>query len=439
MRTYRQALDYLDRFISYERHRDAPYSPETLNLDRIRALLARLGDPQRAAPAIHVAGTKGKGSTCAMIDSILRSAGYRVGLYTSPNLHTFRERMRVHGRLIAPATVAALVDEMAPHIEAVPGITLFEIVTTIAFLHFARCAVDISVLEVGLGGRFDATNVITPLVSVIASLSLDHTAWLGDTLGQIAYEKAGIIKPGVPVACAPQPAEALEVIERVAADRRAPLTLIGRDVDYAPAIAPPAGEPAGAWFTCCGQTWHTALTGSHQVDNAVLAITAVRLAAQLRVGDEAIRRGLARVQWPGRFEIARRDPPLVFDGAHNVDSMRRLVDTLQATFPGRRWTAIFGASADKDIAGMLAILAAAADRIIATQARAARAADLQSIAASASGHAVPIDAATDVEEALQRALASGAAVVATGSLFVVAEAREAWFRHAGLPLPPRDR
>jgi dihydrofolate synthase/folylpolyglutamate synthase len=437
MRTYTQALDYLNQFINYERQRSVPYSAETLNLDRMRDVLARLGNPQQAYPSIHIAGTKGKGSTAAMIESILRAAGYRTGLYTSPHLHTFRERIRVRGELIAREMFAALVDEIEPHVASVPGLTWFEIVTALGFLHFERSAVEVGVIEVGLGGRFDATNVVTPLVSVITSLSLDHMAWLGHTLDQIAFEKAGIIKPGRPAVSAPQPPEALAVIERVAQEREAPLTVIAPSpVLLSSSEKGRRGE--GETFFIDGSVYRTALLGLHQIDNAALAITAVRQASGLSIADEAIAQGLAGVQWPGRFEIAHREPPLVFDGAHNGDSAERLAATLEEVFPGRSWTLIFGASADKDIAAMLDALLPRAGRLIVTRARSARAADLEAIAQQAADRRRSVETASSVAEAVERALAAGAPAIVTGSLFVVAEAREAWFEHAGLPLPERD-
>ena len=443
-RTYRQALDYLNQFVNYERSRSAPYSPETLNLDRMRALLSRLGDPHQAFPAIHIAGTKGKGSIAAMAESILRAAGYRTGLYTSPHLHTFRERMRVNGELASRESIARQMDDIEPHVAAVPGVTWFEIVTALGFHHFSRSRIDMGVIEVGLGGRFDATNVVTPLVSVIASLSLDHTAWLGDTLDKIAFEKAGIIKPGVPVVSAPQKPEALAVLERVAAERGSALTVIGRDLPYSCAALPfSESGSAGVEVRVADHTFRVPLAGEHQADNAVLALAAVRQAKGRLTDDDAVAdddaaRGLARVHWPGRFEIARRDPPLVIDGAHNADSAGRLAATLEAVFPGARWTLVFGASSDKDIAGMLHALLPSTDRVIVTRAHSTRAADLESIAGSVSDHARPVEIASGVAEAMGRALEADAPTVVTGSLYVVAEAREAWFQRAGLPMPERD-
>ncbi|WP_374688230.1 folylpolyglutamate synthase/dihydrofolate synthase family protein, partial [Promineifilum sp.] len=237
MDSYQRALDYLYSFINFEHKALDRYNASKIDTDRPRYLLSLLGRPQERFPAIHIAGTKGKGSVAAMCAACLRLAGLRVGLYTSPHLREFRERIRVltpddaDGR-IPEAAVVAYMERVRAQLERTPGITWFEIVTAIAFLHFAESAVDVAVVEVGLGGRLDATNVLLPEVSVITSLSLDHTQLLGDTLAQIAFEKGGIIKPGVPVVVAAQQPEALEVLVRLAEERGAPLTVIGRDWRY---------------------------------------------------------------------------------------------------------------------------------------------------------------------------------------------------------------
>jgi dihydrofolate synthase/folylpolyglutamate synthase len=493
VRTYEQALAYLNSFVNYERQRTVPYSAESLNLDRVRALLERLGNPQHAYPTIHIAGTKGKGSTAAMIESILRAAGYRTGLYTSPHLHTFRERMRVSGESISRESLAALVDEAEPHIASVEGITWFEIVTALGFLHFARSAIDAGVIEVGLGGRFDATNVITPLVAVITSLSMDHVAWLGDRLEQIAFEKAGIVKPGAPVVSAPQKPEALAVLERIAAERRAPLIVVGRDVRVErrvwgledPELIVEASSDWMRGFSgpplLAKTAFHIPLPGAYQVVNAAVAVTALAVVSLSKseiarrglpnprfwpapgrgirgpgfgnpgqansdrlsldtflIDTAAVQTGLRNTRWPGRFEIARRKPPLIFDGAHNADSAQKLASTLEECFPGRRWTLIFGSSSDKDIAGMLDALLPLAERAIVTRARSSRAADVESIAQMVANRRHPVEIASSVHDAVQRAITRREPAVVTGSLYIVAEAREAWLAHAGLPLPDRD-
>lgn len=226
---YPAVLGYLYDLTDYEKERIARYDPDTLDLSRIRRVLARLGDPQRRFPSIHIAGTKGKGSVAATCASVLQTAGLRTGLYTSPHLHTFRERIRVDGEPIPPDVLISLVQECRPIFDTEPQLTTFEAITALAFVHFARCQIDYAVVEVGLGGRLDATNVIIPQVAIITSLSFDHTYLLGNTLADIAREKAGIIKPGVPTVCAPQEAEALTVIQKVCAERESPLTLVGRD------------------------------------------------------------------------------------------------------------------------------------------------------------------------------------------------------------------
>lgn len=421
MRTYPEALAYLSQYINYERTQPQRYAPETLSLDRVNRLLDQLGRPDRAYRSIHIAGTKGKGSTAAMIESCLRAAGYRTGFYTSPHLHTFRERMRVDNELIPCEEFAQLVDELEPHLNAVEGVTWFELVTTLAFMFFARSQIDVAVLEVGLGGRFDATNVVTPIVSVITSLSMDHMNLLGNTLEQIAFEKAGIIKRRVPVVSAPQAPEALDVIRRVARVRGAPLN-----------VAPPL--PSSPELQ--EREWRLPLLGAHQIVNASVAVDALRIADKrgLAVSGEAIRRGLETVKWPGRLETLSRDPLLVVDGAHNSDSAQKLAAALREVFHTDKWTLIVGISADKDIPAILDELLPIAERIIVTRASNSRAASIAALGALVIQRGYePVPAAT-VAEALEIAQHDHAPIIITGSLFTVADAREAWFKRIGLPL-----
>ena len=450
MRTYREALTYLDQFANYELNRSVPYAPKTFDLARIEQLLSRLGNPHRSLKIVHVAGTKGKGSTCRMIESVLRAAGYRTGLFISPHLHTFCERIQVSGSMIERDEVAALVDEIEPHVAAVPGLTWFEIVTAMGLLYFARQQVDVAVIEVGLGGRLDATNVVTPLVSVITSLSFDHTAWLGNTLAQIASEKAGIVKPGVPVVSAPQKDEALDVIERVCGESKSPLTLVGRDWLYAPGQI----EPGGQWFARLRPDWYQSFwpqpefywipfLGRHQIVNATTALAVLdQLHAQcLSISPDAVEQGLRSVHWPARMEVLSREPLVVTDGAHNGESAQRLEVALHEWFPGRKWVLIFGASSDKDFAAMFDALLPMTSRVILTRARTARAADPERLAELVTARGKQVEMAESVADALNLALRGaddGAGVFVTGSLFVAAEAEAAWAARTGAPMPETD-
>ncbi len=419
MRTYTEALAYLNQFINYERTQPQRYAPETLSLDRVNQLLERLGRPDRAYRSIHIAGTKGKGSTAAMIESCLRAAGYRTGFYTSPHLHTFRERMRVDNEYISREEFARLVDELEPHLQAVDGATWFEITTILAFMFYAQSQIDVAVLEVGLGGRFDATNVATPIVSVITSLSMDHMNLLGSTIEQIAFEKAGIIKRQVPVVSAPQAPEALDVIQRVARVKGAKLVVASR-------LSPDHQEMEQS----------LPLLGAHQRINASVAVAALRIANEcgLAVSEEAIRDGLEMVKWPGRLETLSSDPLVVVDGAHNSDSAQKLAAALREVFHIGKWTLIVGISADKDIPAILDGLLPIAERVIVTRASNVRATSPEIIEALVVDRGYkPVQAAT-VAEALEIALREQSPIIITGSLFTVADAREAWFARIGQPI-----
>ncbi len=443
--TYPEALAYLYALTNYEHVAPAGDTARdvarALDLERMRSLLAALGNPHERHKTIHVAGTKGKGSTAAMIDSCLRQLDLRVGLFTSPHLTTFRERMRVNGELISREDVADLAQRVKSAAEHIPGVTTFEAVTAMGFLHFARQDVDWAVIEVGLGGRLDATNVITPQISVITSLSLDHTKWLGNTLAEIATEKAGIIKPGVPVVSQQQTLEAAAVIERIAHERNAPLTMLGRHWRWTPGLTTlekqtfevkqvarvrsnerPFVNDLEGWY-------ETTLLGKHQCENAAAAIAALdvlRNAGSIDISARAIRDGLRLIFWPGRFEILRADPPLILDGAHNVDSVNKLAMTLAEVFPGRRWTFIFGCYKDKDAEGMLKALAGRAARWIMTQPGNARAMSVDQLIDVAKARNLRAAAFPHVKDAIASVAKSTEAVCVTGSVALVGEARAAW-------------
>jgi dihydrofolate synthase/folylpolyglutamate synthase len=433
---FNSALDYLYSFVDYSLKHSSELAKADFNLDRMFALMEALGNPQTKYPIIHVAGTKGKGSVSALAASALSAAGLRTGLYTSPHLLDFCERIQVDGQPVPHADLAALVDEIKPAVARVEKLTTFEITTALGFLYFARQNVGAAVIEVGLGGRLDATNVVTPEVSVITSLSYDHMAVLGNTLAEIAGEKAGIIKPGIPVVSAPQKQEALQVLLRVATERDAPLTLVGRDLKFQPLAHSLDGqtlELTGLRHRTSDLTVEIPLLGVHQVENAAIAYAALK-ASGLAVSDSAIQRGFARVRWPARFEVARRESPVIFDSAHNQDSFARLCVALDDYFPGRPVTLIFGASEDKNIPGMFAEIAPKVKRLLVTKSAHPRALEPETIQELARQAGIPNEAAVPVEAALGRALEmsekDGSIVLSAGSMFVTAEVMSAWRKRA---------
>jgi dihydrofolate synthase/folylpolyglutamate synthase len=345
-----------------------PHADE-LKLDHMRALLARLGDPHRRLRILHVAGSKGKGSTAALLASILRRAGYRTGLFTSPHLSHVEERFQVDGQAISTAELTTLLNEVrwaSERASASPvPYTFFEVATAVGFLHFVRRRADVAVVEVGLGGRLDSTNVCRPLVSAITSISYDHTNVLGDRLASIAQEKAGIIKPGIPAISGATVPEARAVIERVCRQRRAPLRQLGADFHYryTPGhVTATQARRSRVSVTTARRAWpefELNLLGDHQAANAAVAIACIeQLQAEgWHLPDSAVATGLAEVSWPARLEVIARQPLLVLDCAHNVASARALVQTLQASFPPARRLLVFAGSSDKDLAGMFRVLA----------------------------------------------------------------------------------
>jgi dihydrofolate synthase/folylpolyglutamate synthase len=441
---YRDALDYLYSFTDYEKKGLAAYAPEFYDLERVRRLLALLGDPHQAFRSLHITGTKGKGSTAAMLESVLRTAGYRTGLYTSPHLHTFRERIQAEGTLIPEADVVALVEETYPLVTQIGEITTFEVMTGLAFAWFARQGVEWAVVEVGLGGRLDATNVIVPAVSIITSISLDHTAILGDTLAQIAGEKAGIIKPGVPVVSAPQADEALAVIRATCERLDAPLTVVGQDWTWQAGSA----DFGGQGFTVRhGQETmgplRIPLLGAHQLENATTTVASLALLQKLGVAipQGAIIDGLGTVQWPGRLEILGHNPLVVADSAHNGDSARKLMAALNAHCKFQRLIVILGASADHVTPELMTPLLSEADLAIATRAQHPRAADPTWLQARGTELGFSLIVSQTVPQALDLALANAGPrdlICGTGSVFVAGELRAAWFARQGMPIPSSD-
>jgi dihydrofolate synthase/folylpolyglutamate synthase len=453
--TEREALAFLARFINYEDRSQRQRGPG-FTLDGIGCLLRLLGHPERAYPSIIVAGTKGKGSTCAMLAGMLTAAGYRTGLYTQPHLQRWRERVRVDGRLLSVADLVVavrrlkrLVAQLATTCPAIGQPTYYELGTAVALSHFARRPVDIAVLEIGLGGRLDAVNAVTPLLTAITPISLEHTDVLGDSLAAIAGEKAGIIKPGIPVVVADQPAAAAAVIERIARARGAPLiwasqrgrvigegraAVVGRPrAGQAVAVTLPAGLPGAPGGPV---PLVLPLLGGHQRRNALTALAlAEALATTERpVTATAALTGLAQVYWPGRLEILRRRPLVVVDGAHTPESAATLRAALSEAFGRRRLTLILAISNDKDLDGIVGALVSAADRLLVTSYGQARATPAAAIAAAVQRAGGRAEIVASVGAALDQALAVAAPddlICVTGSLVTVGEARGHLGRRAG--------
>ncbi len=437
---YQNALDYLYSFVDHSMTRALRYSPEKFNLERMISLADVSGNPQQQYPVIHIAGTKGKGSTAAMIASCLKAAGYKVGLYTSPHLSQFTERIQINGNEISKFEFADLVEWLKPFVAQVPELTTFELTTLTGFQYFAQKKVDIGVIEVGLGGRLDATNIVNPLVSVITSLSLDHTNVLGDSLEKIAYEKAGIIKPGKPVVLAPQKVEALRVVEHICKERNAPLIKIGEDIQVSVLDGNLKEQIIQIKQTCQIEeiedktnslTVKLPLLGKHQADNAGTAFGCLQAVASsgFKISADAYKMGFSSVYWPGRFEILKEDPPIIVDSAHNNDSALKLKRTLVDYFPDKKFVLLFGASEDKDVEGMLAELVPLCSTIIVTQSVHPRALEAKKLLKVAQRYNMPVFAIQDVRLAFDEAIIianSENSILVTGSLFIVAAIRDYW-------------
>jgi dihydrofolate synthase/folylpolyglutamate synthase len=439
---YAEALAYLDGFVNYERQMPDKAGRATFTLDRIQALSARLGEPHRRFKSVHVAGTKGKGSTAIFAESIARAAGLSVGTYTSPHLVDLRERIRLDGAVVSEELLARTLSACRAEYEAVRAaagdrrLTYFEALTHLAFQIFAERKVDLAVVEVGMGGRLDATNIITPLAAAITPISLDHTKQLGETLAEIAGEKAGIAKPGVPLAVGEQPPEALAAIrERAAARGAAPVLVLGQDFRMEPGERRP-GEWRRMTLATPARTYRdlvVRMLGAHQLGNAATAVAAMEFAAErggFALSEDVVRRGLEAAEWPGRVEIACRQPVLtVLDGAHNADSARKLLASVDEEFPGRAPLAlVFAAAADKDVDGMLQVLAPRSALVVATESGNPRRLDPRIVAELAkTARAGAVTIKRDMGEALAAAWEAAGPkgiVLVTGSLYLVGRAKK---------------
>lgn len=430
--TYPEALRYLDSFINYEKKDGYDYR-ESFKLERMAKICSLLGDPQEDINSIHIAGTKGKGSTCAMVHSILRSAGFRVGLYTSPHLISFTERIKINDTFISENDVARFLEKVKDIIEKMRGErpSFFEVYTALAYLYFKEKKTDFVVYEVGMGGRLDATNVITPLVTAITPISYEHMDKLGRSLRAIAAEKAGIIKNNTVCVVAPQKREALEAIERIAKKKNARLIKVGKDISFKELASNNELET----FTISGLAdeyprLKMRLLGSHQVMNAATAIGIVESLglSGITVTAEAIRKGIASAEWPGRLEIVGRKPYVILDGAQNRASAQALAEAIKKIFRYKKLILVLGVSKDKDIKGILAELLPISDSIILTKAKIVdRAMDPDKIKKLIKSRTKDVILTSSVREAMKKAKAEAGPkdlILITGSLFVVGEARK---------------
>jgi len=430
---YSQAEEYLNSFINYEKIPGISYAQPGYNLRHVEELLNRMGNPQLAARTIHIAGTKGKGSVAAMIAQVLSSSGYKTGLYTSPHFHTLRERISTDGNLISEVEFATAMAEIKPFIEsmrkgtALSQLTYFEVLTSLAFAYFKKNQVDFQVLEVGLGGRLDATNLSSPIVCVITPISLDHTQILGNSLEEIAWEKAGIVKPGCWVVLSPQPEEVASVISNVCREKEAKMVQVGKDITWHKIGSDLYSQSLVIEGRRNNYQVSIPLLGDFQLENAASAVAALEVLDYegFNISTTDIERGLALVKWPGRFHILQEHPTVLVDGAHNVAAMRGLVRNIEAYFAHKRIFLVFGTSCDKDIPGIVNEMVPLSRQVIVTRAAHSRSAPPSTLVAEFSKRGIDVEIRETVAEAISRALSLANRtdlICVTGSLFVVAEA-----------------
>jgi dihydrofolate synthase/folylpolyglutamate synthase len=436
--TYSEAVSYLESLIDYERTPAGAAAARVWNLDRMREMAHAVGDPHLELRCLHIAGTKGKGSTAAMAEAILRAAGHHTGLYSSPHLVSFRERITADGAMIGEDEVVSLVEEVAPVIDSLRNGPLgppsfFEAYTLLAFLHFVRRGVELAIIEVGLGGRLDATNVVSPLACGLTRIGLDHTLELGETLAEVAREKAGIIKDGVSVISAPQSPEALEVFQEVCLERRAQLFVVGDEPG--PTVSVTSSDRERQTFTVRGMRGTYGdltcpLLGAHQAENAAVAVGLVELLAghDIEIGEDAVREGIDSVEWPGRFQIVSRRPYVILDGAHDELGAAALAESIESLFPGARVILVLGVGGDKDAAAIARPLCPLADDVIATASSSPRSLDAYELQRAVFSLCRRTSAFTPVSLAVREAIGrarSRDVVLITGSLYVVGEAMQA--------------
>jgi len=395
--SYKQAKEFLLQTIDYEKLTQYKYDSSSFDLKRMEEMMAFVGNPHKKRRCVHITGTKGKGSTSIIIASILKELGLKTGLFTSPHLIYLEERMKVNDRMISQKMFVELINRLKPYVDRImlknPTLmpTFFEIVTAIAFLYFERKKVDISVLEVGMGGRLDSTNIILPEISVITPVSYDHTDRLGHTLDRIAYEKAGIIKEGVPVISSAQEPEPLSVISKTCKEKNARLYLVGKDIRINNIKVTKRNGFYGTEYEI--RTWRNIykniflpLVGRHQVENCATAIGALDVLAEngiIETNNENIINALAKVKCPARIEVISESPLIVLDTAHTVSSMKILRESIKENFSFKKLIVVIGLSADKDIEGILKEIAFVADDLILTRTGNPREAEPEKMAVTA--------------------------------------------------------
>jgi dihydrofolate synthase/folylpolyglutamate synthase len=439
IRSYDSALKYLYSQTDYEQMLRVRYNRDTFSLDRMRSLLKSMGNPHESLKAIHIAGTKGKGSTAMMLSSMLRGNGYRIGLYTSPHINDIRERISINGEMIPRKELMSRIAALAPVIEKMSPDkpTFFEIFTAISFAYFAENDIDIAIIETGLGGRLDSTNVITPILCGLTSISMDHMHQLGNTLGEIAAEKAGIIKPGVPAISAEQHPDVDAALQAAAKKNKSSLRVIGVDIPFSFRVESQRGR-RGCLTRLCFNTEQSRFEhlivphlGEHQAINCGLALAMMdELKTQgMEIDDAKALEGLFRLKLPGRMEFVSEAPRILLDGAHNGASLASLHRSIGQQIPYDSLILVFGCNADKDIHGMMKQIATGADKVIFTRASTSkRATDPKELAELytelSDGRIAQV---TDsLEEAI--AIAKGAShgedlIVVTGSFYLVGEAK----------------
>lgn len=437
-RTYDSALKFLFAQTDYEQMLRVRYNRDTFSLDRMKGLLKQMGDPHTKLKTAHIAGTKGKGSTCTMLAEMLRACGLKVGLYTSPHIIDVRERIAINGEMISQAALTRLICQMEPIIEKMTADrpTFFEIFTAMAFKYFAEEGVDIAVIETGLGGRLDSTNVVKPSVCGLTNISYDHMHQLGNTLAEIAGEKAGILKANIPAISVPQEPEAKRVLKKMAKENQANLMFAGEDIEFSYRVE--SSRQDGCHTRVCLTTPNSRfehlpvpLLGEHQALNCGLALAMLdQLKAQgFKIDDAKAIEGLAAVKLAGRMEMINQDPRILVDGAHNAASMQALMRAIGQHIPYDSMVMVFGCAADKDIRGMMEQIATGADKVIFTRAannpRASDPKDLAEMYEEKSGRVAQIcENLTTALRVAHSAVSREDLICITGSFYLVGEAKQ---------------